>query len=207
MQSSCDFIFLSAACPAVQNVSILSHKRHNLRRGGGGKLLEHKMCFFIFSTTLVWKVSHSKKNSARYCHKCISIFMYGTILYCTVLYSSLLYFIVQYSTALYCTVLYCTVLYCTLLYCALFLSDFTETWIFVDKFSKSTQILNFIKIRSVVTELFHVNGRKDGRTERRKYVHAYIHTYIHTHTHTHTHTQTHTHTHDEADSRFPQFSE
>jgi hypothetical protein len=28
------------------------------------------MCVLIFSTTSVWSISHSKKNSARYYHKC-----------------------------------------------------------------------------------------------------------------------------------------
>jgi hypothetical protein len=63
---------------------------------------------------------------------------------------------------------------------SLFFSDFTETWNFVDRFWKNTQILYFIKIRPVVTELFHANWR----TERRKYIHTYIHTHTHTHTHT-----------------------
>jgi hypothetical protein len=41
-------------------------KRHDFRE----KVTEHKMCVLIFSTKFTWKVSHSKKNSARYCHKC-----------------------------------------------------------------------------------------------------------------------------------------
>ena len=32
----------------------------------GKKIIEHKMCFFfIFSTTLIWNISHFKKKSAR----------------------------------------------------------------------------------------------------------------------------------------------
>jgi len=30
------------------------------------KVIEHKMCFLIISTTFVWKIFHSKKNWARY---------------------------------------------------------------------------------------------------------------------------------------------
>ena len=46
--------------------SALSHKRHDFRE----KDSEHKMCVLIFSTTFIQNISHSKKNSARYCHKC-----------------------------------------------------------------------------------------------------------------------------------------
>jgi hypothetical protein len=45
----------------------LSHKRHDFRK----TIIENKMCVLIFSTTFVWNISHSKKNLARYCHKCI----------------------------------------------------------------------------------------------------------------------------------------
>ena len=34
------------------------------------KVIEHKMCVLIFSTTFVWNIFHSKKSSARYWHKC-----------------------------------------------------------------------------------------------------------------------------------------
>ena len=36
----------------------------------GKKLLKHKKCVFVFSTSSVWKFSHYKKNPARYFHKC-----------------------------------------------------------------------------------------------------------------------------------------
>jgi hypothetical protein len=51
--------------------------RHYLINGTifGRNLLNVK-CVFILSTTLIWKKnSHSKKNSARYCHKCGYVFM------------------------------------------------------------------------------------------------------------------------------------
>jgi hypothetical protein len=40
-----------------------------------------------------------------------------------------------------------------------FLSDVNETWIFVDKFFKNTQLSYFIKIGPVGTELFHADRR------------------------------------------------
>jgi hypothetical protein len=33
------------------------------------KVTERKTCLLIFSTTFTWNISHSRKNSARYCHK------------------------------------------------------------------------------------------------------------------------------------------
>jgi hypothetical protein len=36
----------------------------------------------------------------------------------------------------------------------------------LDKLSKNILISNFIKFRTVETELFHAEGRKDGRTDR-----------------------------------------
>jgi hypothetical protein len=65
----------------------------------------------------------------------------------------------------------------------LFLSDCNDTSIFSTDFRKSTQILNFIKIRPATAEFFHADGRTDGRTNGQ------------------------TDRHDEANSRFSQFCE
>ena len=46
------------------------------------------------------------------------------------------------------------------------LSDFNETRFFLDRFSKSSQMSNFIKIRPVGAESF----REDGRTDITKLV-------------------------------------
>jgi hypothetical protein len=46
------------------------------------------------------------------------------------------------------------------------LSELNKTWVFDDRFSQNTQISNFMKIRPVGTELFHAEGRTDGRTDR-----------------------------------------
>jgi hypothetical protein len=45
---------------------------HHLINGTifGKKGIEHKMCVLIFATPLVQNISHSKKNLARYYHKC-----------------------------------------------------------------------------------------------------------------------------------------
>jgi len=59
------------ACPAVPCFSTLSPKRGDFRK----TFTEHKMCVLIFSTTFVWNISHSKKNSARYYHKCTWVYM------------------------------------------------------------------------------------------------------------------------------------
>jgi hypothetical protein len=54
--------------------STLSHKRCDFLK----KVIEHEMCVFIFSTTFVYNISHSKKNLARYCHKCENVFLQST---------------------------------------------------------------------------------------------------------------------------------
>jgi hypothetical protein len=94
-------ILSSVACMALPYFSTLSsYKPHDLRK----TLSEHKMCLLIFSTTFVRNISHSKKKSGRYDHKCTQMFMYS----------------LHYSCLIY------------------------ETWMF-DRFSKNTQISNFMK--------------------------------------------------------------
>jgi hypothetical protein len=48
------------------------------------KVIKHKMCLLIFSTTFVWN-SYSKGNSSRYCHKCTSVFMLSNRCSCEIL--------------------------------------------------------------------------------------------------------------------------
>ena len=45
----------------------LAYERNDFRRK---TLLDMKMCVLISFTTSVWNISHSNKNSARYCQKC-----------------------------------------------------------------------------------------------------------------------------------------
>ena len=58
----------------------LFHIRHDFRK----KVAEHKMCFFISSTTFAWNISHSKKHSALY-YKCASVAMWNARNSCQIL--------------------------------------------------------------------------------------------------------------------------
>jgi hypothetical protein len=48
-----------------------------------------------------------------------------------------------------------------------FFSDFNDTWIFWKDFRKIRKISNFMKTSPVRAELFHVDGRTDGRTRKK----------------------------------------
>jgi hypothetical protein len=61
--------------------SALCHKRHVFRK----KTTEHEMCVLIFSTIFIWKISHSKKKSTRYWHKCENVFMLSTLYSCKII--------------------------------------------------------------------------------------------------------------------------
>ena len=54
--------------------STISHKRRDFRKN----VTEYKMCIFIFSTSFIWKISHSKNNSARCYYKCENVVMLST---------------------------------------------------------------------------------------------------------------------------------
>jgi hypothetical protein len=53
---------------AVRLCHIFKHYLTNGTTFGKKELTEHKMCIVIFTATFVCNISHSKKNSARYCH-------------------------------------------------------------------------------------------------------------------------------------------
>jgi predicted transcriptional regulator len=74
-------ILSSVACLAVPYFSALSHKLQDFRK----KVTEYKMCVLILSTTFVWNISHSKKNSVRYYHNCTQVFMSSTRYSCQIL--------------------------------------------------------------------------------------------------------------------------
>jgi hypothetical protein len=88
------------------------------------KIIERKTCDLIFCTTFAWNISHPKKNSARYYHKCNS---------CNV---PVILVILQSNLN------------------------------FLERFSRNPQIPNFVKIRPLGDELFHVDRQTDGRTYR-----------------------------------------
>jgi hypothetical protein len=122
MQCGCA-ILTSAACPDLQifwlypiNCTIFEKK------------FEHKMCFAIFSTTFVWKTSHTKTK--RMIKNVYSLH-------------------VKYP---------------------LFLSDFSETWIFSAYFWKiiKYQILWNLSSRSQVVPCGYMDKWTDGQTDMTK---------------------------------------
>ena len=52
----------SVACPALQNLSALSHKRHDFR---GKKVIGNKMCVLIFCSQLLYETFHIIRNFER----------------------------------------------------------------------------------------------------------------------------------------------
>jgi len=56
---------------------------------------------------------------------------------------------------------------------SLFLSYFNDTLIFWTDIRKNIQISNIMKIRPVGAELFHVDGRTDGRSDMTKLIVAF----------------------------------
>jgi hypothetical protein len=48
------------------------------------KVIEHKMCVLIFSTTFVSEISHCKKNWAKCDHKCLLVFVQSTRYSCPI---------------------------------------------------------------------------------------------------------------------------
>jgi len=67
MQCACA-ILPSVACLALQYFPTFSHKGTIFEKRKK-KLTEHKMCVLIFTTTLVWNISHSRSKSARFDQK------------------------------------------------------------------------------------------------------------------------------------------
>ena len=61
-------ILLSVASAALPYLFTVCHNWHSF--GGIKKVTRHKICAFIFSTTSVRNISHSKKNAAKYYLKC-----------------------------------------------------------------------------------------------------------------------------------------
>jgi len=64
-------ILSSVACLAPQYSFTLSYKQHNF---GGQNLLKMK-CVFWFYLQIVWNISHSQKNWARYDQRCSQVLM------------------------------------------------------------------------------------------------------------------------------------
>jgi hypothetical protein len=47
------------------------------------------------------------------------------------------------------------------------MSEFNEAGIFSTRFSKNTQMSNFMKTISVVAQLFHADGQTNGQTGKK----------------------------------------
>jgi hypothetical protein len=54
------------SCLGFPYFSALSHRRHAFRK----KTVTDIKCVLVFFTTFVWKISHTRKNSTRYCYIC-----------------------------------------------------------------------------------------------------------------------------------------
>ena len=120
-------IFSSVACLDLPLIARLPHKRHDLRKTG----TDHNFFFFNFSSTCVWNISHSKKNSARHYHKRTQVFMNRTCHSCPNLS-------------------------------------------FLDRFSKNTQISNFVKsIQREMNCSMPADGRIDRQTGMTKLIVAF----------------------------------
>jgi hypothetical protein len=65
-KSHLSYVVLFAICGLSGSTILfaLSHKLHKFWI----RVIEYKMCVLIFSTTLVWSISHPTNHSARYCH-------------------------------------------------------------------------------------------------------------------------------------------
>ena len=50
-----------------------------------------------------------------------------------------------------------------------FLSDFNESCKFLDRFSKNTEISNFMKLRAVEAEMLHARERAGGHDEDNRF--------------------------------------
>jgi hypothetical protein len=61
--------------------STLSHKYCDFRKN----VTEYKMCVFVFSTTFVYNISHSKKNLMRYRQKSRNVLIQSTRHFCRIL--------------------------------------------------------------------------------------------------------------------------
>jgi hypothetical protein len=56
-------ILSSVACLVAPYLSTLSYEWHDFQK----KVIEHKMCVFIFFTNFAGNISHFMKDSVRYC--------------------------------------------------------------------------------------------------------------------------------------------
>jgi hypothetical protein len=71
----------SDACLSPPQYSTSSHKRHDFRK----KVTACKMYISVFFLTSISNISYSKKNPARYRHKCRNVFAWSTCHSCRIL--------------------------------------------------------------------------------------------------------------------------
>ena len=107
----------------------------------GKKVTEREMCVLIFSTTLVWNISHSMKNSARCSHKCTYIGLLHVKYSLFLIFSTTLVWNISHSmkNSARCSHK-CTYIGLLHVKYSLFSSDFNETSVFSTDFEKYTYI-------------------------------------------------------------------
>jgi hypothetical protein len=87
------YIVICGICLAVPDFFTLTHKRHGFLIYIYIYILLNMKCEFWFFYNFYRKISHSKKNSGTFYHKCINLFMYRTRYFCHMLNETWIFFV------------------------------------------------------------------------------------------------------------------